>query len=78
MSEMMHEIADDFPEFADKLAAMREADAGFAEKLAEYDLLNKKVIEAETLEKPTHHFREEELKKKRALLKDEIYTVLSA
>lgn len=78
MSDMIHEIADDFPEFADKLAAMRDADAGFAEKLAAYDLLNKKVIEAETLEKPTHHFREEELKKKRALLKDEIYTALTA
>ncbi len=78
MSDMIHEIADDFPEFADKLAAMRDVDAGFAEKLAAYDLLNKKVIEAETLEKPTHHFREEELKKKRALLKDEIYTALSA
>jgi|GEM_PF-5423841 len=78
MAEMMHEIADDFPEFADKLTTMREADTGFAEKLAEYDLLNKKVIEAETREKPTHHFREEALKKKRALLKDEIYTVLSA
>ncbi|MCB1330405.1 MAG: YdcH family protein [Maritimibacter sp.] len=78
MSAMMHEIAEDFPELADKLAAMTQADAGFAEKVAEYDLLNKKVIEAETLEKPTHHFREEELKKKRALLKDEIYAVLSA
>ena len=78
MSALMHEIADDFPEFADKLAAMTEADAEFAGKVAEYDRLNKKVIEAETLEKPTHHFREEELKKKRALLKDEIYNVLSA
>lgn len=78
MSEMMHEIAEDFPEFADKLAAMQAADTAFAEKVAEYDLLNRKVIEAETLEKPTHHFREEELKKKRALLKDEIYSALSA
>ncbi|MCB1358017.1 MAG: YdcH family protein [Maritimibacter sp.] len=78
MSALMHEIADDFPELAEKLAAMRETDAGFAEKIAEYETLNKKVIEAETLEKPTHHFREEELKKKRALLKDEIYAVLSA
>ncbi len=78
MSELIHGIEDDFPQFAEKLAQMKAADARFAEKLAEYDLLNRKVIEAETLEKPTAHFREEELKKKRALLKDEIYTLLSA
>lgn len=78
MSEIMHEITEDFPELAEKIAALRETDAAFAEKVAQYHALNKKVIEAETLEKPTHHFREEELKKKRALLKDEIYTALSA
>jgi len=78
MCDMMHEIAGDFPELADKLAARTAADAAFAAKVTEYDRLNKKVLEAETLEKPTHHFREEELKKKRALLKDEIYTALSA
>jgi len=78
MSELIHGIADDFPEYAEKLAVMTEADADFAEKVAEYDVLNKKVIEAETLEKPTGHFREEELKKKRALLKDEIFSALSA
>jgi len=78
MSELIHDLAEDFPEFADKIAEMKKTDAAFADKAAEYDRLNKKVIEAETLEKPTHHFREEELKKKRALLKDEIYTILSA
>ena len=78
MSELIHDLADDFPEFAAKIAEMKETDAAFAEKAAEYDRLNKKVIEAETLEKPTHHFREEELKKKRALLKDEIFNILSA
>ena len=78
MSELPHEIADDFPEFAEKLAEMKASDAAFAEMVAEYDTLNKKVIQAETLEKPTAHFREEELKKRRALLKDEIYKVLSA
>ena len=78
MSAMMHEIAEDFPELADKLAAMTQADAGFAEKVAEYDLLNKKVIEAETLEKPTHHFREEELIFFSDTVTNEIYAVLSA
>ena len=77
MSELNHDLAEDFPEFAEKLAALREVDAGFAEKVAAYDQLNKKVIEAETLTRPTGHFREEELKKQRALLKDEIYTALS-
>jgi len=78
MSEVIHGLADDFPELAAKLTERKEADAGFAEKVAEYDVLNKKVIDAETLEKPTGHFREEELKKKRALLKDEIFAILSA
>lgn len=78
MSDMIHEIEVDFPELAGKLAELKQADAAFADKIAEYELLNKKVIEAETLERPTGHFREEELKKKRALLKDEIYQALSA
>jgi len=78
MSELIHTLADDFPQFAEKLDEMKDTDARFAEKVAEYDTLNKKVIEAETLKKPTGHFREEKLKKQRALLKDEIYTILTA
>ncbi len=77
MSELIHEIDKDFPEYAAKFAALKESDAGFAQIVAEYDELNRKVIEAETLEKPTGHFREEELKKRRALLKDQIYLALS-
>ena len=37
MSALIHAIADDFPEFADKLAAMTEADAEFAGQLNGYD-----------------------------------------
>ncbi len=77
MPELIHRIRDDFPEYADKLAEMRASDGDFAAKLTEYDEVNRKVIEAETLEKPTGHFREEELKKRRAFLKDEIFHALS-
>jgi len=78
MSRMPHELAEEFPEHAAKMEALRASDGAFAKLYDDYHEINKQVIEAETLERPTDHFHEEELKKQRALLKDEIYKLLVA
>lgn len=78
MSEMPHELAEEFPELVGKMEELKASDAAFARMFDEYHQVNKKVIRSETHEKPTDHFHEEEMKKQRAHLKDEIYKLLTA
>ncbi len=78
MSEVIHELAAEFPEHVEKMEELRASDSAFAKMYDDYHEVNRKVILAETHEKPTAHFREEEMKKHRAHLKDEIYKMLTA
>jgi len=77
MSTLPHELAEEFPEYIAKMEELRSADKAFAKLYDDYHEINRKVIRAETLEKPTDHFHEEEMKKERAVLKDEIYKILT-
>ncbi|GGD26896.1 YdcH family protein [Sinisalibacter lacisalsi] len=78
MTDMPHELPEEFPEYAEKMEALRANDGAFAKLYDDYHEVNRKVLEAETLERPTDHFHEEEMKKERAHLKDEIYKALTA
>ncbi len=78
MSHTPHELHEEFPEFADKMSEMKVSDAHFAKLAEEYHEVNRAVHRAETNVEPTDQFNEEELRKKRAALKDEIYKMLSA
>lgn len=78
MSHMIHELADEFPEHAAKMEVLKIADKAFAKLFNDYQEINRQVVEAETHEHPTEHFREEDMKKQRAHLKDEIYKMLIA
>ncbi len=78
MSDTIHHLHDEFPEHAEKMIALKSADEAFAKLYDDYHEINAQVIEAETLERPTGHFHEEDMKKQRALLKDEIYRMLTA
>ena len=78
MSDVIHELAEEFPEHVEKMQALKAGDAEFAKLFDAYHEVNRQVIEAETLERPTDHFHEEEMKKQRASLKDEIYKRLNA
>jgi uncharacterized protein len=77
MSRIPHELVEVFPEHAERMEALRASDRAFAKLYDDYHEINRKVVEAETLERPTDHFHEEEMRKERALLKDEIYKALS-
>lgn len=78
MSNTPHELHEEFPEFAEKMQALKTTDAHFAKLADDYHELNRAVHRAETNVEPTDQFNEEEMRKKRAALKDEIYRMLSA
>ncbi|WP_298563734.1 YdcH family protein [uncultured Aliiroseovarius sp.] len=78
MSHTPHELSEEFPEYADKMSEMKQSDAHFAKLADEYHEVNRAIHRAETNVEPTDQFNEEDMRKKRAALKDEIYRMLSA
>lgn len=78
MTHTPHELAADFPEFADRIHELKEADAHFARLMEEYHEINREVHRAETNVEPISDEAETELRKKRAALKDELYGMLKA
>ncbi|MBO9467276.1 YdcH family protein [Tropicibacter sp. R15_0] len=78
MSHTPHELAEEFPEFVEKMSTLKQSDAHFAKLADEYHDLNRQVHRAETNVEPMSELAESELRKKRAALKDEIYGLLSA
>ncbi|MGP6086646.1 YdcH family protein [Antarctobacter jejuensis] len=78
MSHTPHELADEFPEFAQKMHDLKTSDAHFAKLADEYHEINRQVHRAETNVEPMEQLAEEQLRKQRAALKDQIYTILRA
>ncbi len=78
MSHTPHELNEEFPDMVEKMAELKQSDAHFAKLAEEYHDLNRAVHRAETNVEPTDQFNEEEMRKKRAALKDQIYRLLTA
>lgn len=78
MSHTPHELADDFPEKADTITALKASDAHFARLLEEYHEINRAVHRAETNVEPVSDMADEDMRKKRGALKDELYQMLVA
>ncbi|MGG7643840.1 YdcH family protein [Rhodovulum sp. YNF3179] len=78
MSHTPHELSEEFPEYAEKIHALKTSDAHFAKLVDEYHEINRAVHRAETNVEPTEQLHEEEMRKKRMALKDEIWRALSA
>ncbi|SEG11252.1 hypothetical protein SAMN04488045_1890 [Thalassococcus halodurans] len=78
MSNTPHELAAEFPEFADKMSALKQSDAHFAKLADTYHEVNRQVHRAETNVEPMEQLAEDQLRKQRAALKDEIYNILKA
>ena len=76
MSNTPHELAEEFPELAEKMSALKVSDAHFAKLAEEYHTLNRAVHRAETNVEPVEQLAEADMRKKRAALKDEIYSYL--
>jgi uncharacterized protein YdcH (DUF465 family) len=78
MSNTPHELAAEFPEFVEKMSALKQENAHFAKLADEYHDMNRKIHRAETNVEPIENLAEEQLRKQRAALKDEIYGMLRA
>jgi len=53
MTHTPHELANDFPEHADRIAQLRQGDAHFARLAEAYHEINREVHRAETKIEPT-------------------------
>lgn len=78
MTHTPHELTSDFPEHADRIAALRQSDAHFARLADEYHDINRAVHRAETNVEPTSDDHLNEMRRTRMHLKDELFAILSA
>ena len=72
MSNVPHELAEEFPEHAEKIHEMKVGNAHFAKLFDEYHAVNGAIHRAETNVEPMAEEHEQALRKKRMALKDEI------
>jgi uncharacterized protein YdcH (DUF465 family) len=75
MSHTPHELREEFPEFADKISAMR-SNAHFAKLADAYHEVNRAIHRAETDVEPTDDAHMEDMRKQRLRLKDDIFAML--
>lgn len=77
MTHTPHELSEEFPEKAELIAELKQKDAHFAKLADEYHEINRTVHRAETNVEPVEELAEVEMRKKRAALKDEIWSMLA-
>ena len=78
MTHTPHELADEFPDHAEKLHEMKLANGHFARLAEDYHAVNRAIHRAETNVEPVAEAHETELRRKRLELKDEIARMLRA
>lgn len=78
MSHTPHELREEFPEFADTIHTLKENDAHFRRLFEEYHTINRSIHRLEAGEDHASQFDEEDLRKQRMRLKDELYAMLKA
>lgn len=78
MSHVAHELTEEFPDKAEKIHALKQADAHFARLVETYHEVNRAVHRAETRVDSLDEAAEQALRRQRMTLKDEIFRKLSA
>jgi hypothetical protein len=73
-----HDIGTEFPEMKDKIHALKAENAHFAKLYQAYEEADNAVVRVEQEIEPATDEHTEELKKRRAKLKDEIFAMLRA
>ena len=77
MSHTPHELAEEFPDKVELMSRLKQTDAHFARLADEYHEINRAVHRAESNVEPMEELAEVELRKKRIVLKDEIWSILA-
>ncbi|MGB8622579.1 MAG: YdcH family protein [Paracoccaceae bacterium] len=78
MTNTPHELADEFPGKAEAIHALKTTNRHFERLVEEYHEVNGAIHRAETNVEPTDELHENELRKKRLALKDEIAQMLAS
>ena len=77
MTHVPHGLAKEFPEQVEQLHDLKIGNAHFAKIADEYHEVNRQIHRIETGVEPTSEVHENQLRKVRLKLKDEIATMLS-
>ncbi|NKN37755.1 YdcH family protein [Agrobacterium sp. a22-2] len=77
MSNTPHQLAEEFPEHAARMHALKMSDTHFAKLFEEYHDVNRAIHRAETDVEPVGDTHMETMRKQRVVLKDEIYGMLT-
>ena len=76
MSNVPHELAEEFPDHVARIHELKTGNAHFAKLFDEYHDLNRAIHRAETNIEPTDDFHLDEMRKTRLKLKDDIYGMI--
>ena len=77
MTHTPHELREDFPEFEDKIHTLKLTDNHFVNLADQYHDINREIHHIEIGDEHVSATHNEELRKKRMILKDKIYNYLS-
>lgn len=77
MSNTPNQLEEDFPDMAERIHTLKTTNNRFARLIEEYNDLNRDIHRIETRVEPASAEVEEELKRRRLRLKDEIAQMLS-
>jgi len=77
MSHVPHELHDEFPDKIDRMHDLKVSNEHFRKIFDEYHEINRAVHRAEANTEPTGQFHEEDMRKQRMRLKDEIARMLA-
>lgn len=78
MSVEHHDLIHEFPEFKERIHELKVGDAKFREIFDEYHELTRSIENMENEVTPVSTMTEEEAKKKRLQMKDELYRMMTA
>ncbi len=76
MSHTPHELAEEFPDKVDRIHELKTENNHFRKLFDEYHDVNRAVHRAETNIEPLDSIAEQELRKKRMRLKDELAQII--
>ena len=76
MTHTPHELAEEFPEHAERIHTLKQNNSHFAKLVDEYHEINRQIHRMETEVEPVATHTEEEARKRRVALKDQIASYL--
>ena len=77
MSNTPHDLTEEFPDDRDRISELKTSNGRFARLAEEYNEVNRQIHRVETRVEPASEDVEEELKRTRVRLKDEIALMLA-